>query len=253
MNLNGVKAIYRFEMARWGRTLWQSLVAPVITTSLYFLVFGSAIGSRMSDMAGIDYGSFIVPGLILLAVLTQAIMNASFGIFFPKFTGTIYEILSAPLSALETVAAYVGAAATKAVLLALVTLATATLFVDVRVDHPFLMLLFLVAISLGFCLLGFAIGIWAKNFEQLQVVPLLLVTPLTFLGGVFYSVGEIGEPWRSVTLMNPILYLVSGYRWTFFSAADVPLWSSVAMMAAAIVLPLAAIVWIFRTGYRLKA
>ncbi|HET9355517.1 MAG TPA: ABC transporter permease [Sphingomicrobium sp.] len=253
MNLNGVKAIYRFEMARWGRTLWQSLVAPVITTSLYFLVFGSAIGSRMSDMAGIDYGSFIVPGLILLAVLTQAIMNASFGIFFPKFTGTIYEILSAPLSALETVAAYVGAAATKAVLLALVTLATATLFVDVRVDHPFLMLLFLVAISLGFCLLGFAIGIWAKNFEQLQVVPLLLVTPLTFLGGVFYSVGEIGEPWRSVTLMNPILYLVSGYRWTFFSAADVPLWSSVAMMAAAVALPLAAIVWIFRTGYRLKA
>ena len=225
----------------------------MITTSLYFLVFGSAIGSRMSDMAGIDYGSFIVPGLILLSVLTQSIMNASFGISSPKFTGTIYEILSAPLSALETVAAYVGAAATKAVLLALVTLATATLFVDVRIDHPFLMLLFLVAISLGFCLLGFAIGIWAKNFEQLQVVPLLLVTPLTFLGGVFYSVAEIGEPWRTVTLANPILYLVSGYRWTFFSAADVPLWSSVAMMAAAIVLPLAAIVWIFRTGYRLKA
>ena len=253
MNLNGVKAIYRFEMARWGRTMWQSLVTPVITTSLYFLVFGSAIGSRMSDMSGIDYGSFIVPGLILLAVLTQAIMNASFGIFFPKFTGTIYEILSAPLSAVETVTAYVGAAATKGVLLALVTLATATLFVDFRIDHPLLMLLFLVAISIGFCLLGFAIGIWARNFEQLQVVPLLVVTPLTFLGGVFYSVAEIDEPWRTVTLMNPILYLVSGYRWTFFSAADVPLWSSVAMMAAAIALPLAAIVWIFRTGYRLKA
>jgi ABC-2 type transport system permease protein len=253
MNVNGVKAIYRFEMARWGRTLWQSLVTPVITTALYFLVFGSAIGGRMSDMAGIDYGSFIVPGLILLAVLTQAIMNASFGIFFPKFTGTIYEILSAPLSALETVVAYVGAAATKAVLLALVTLATATLFVDVRVDHPLLMLLFLIAISVGFCLLGFAIGIWARNFEQLQVIPLLVVTPLTFLGGVFYSVGAIAEPWRTISQLNPILYLVSGYRWTFFSVSDVPLASSVAMMIAAILLPLAAIVWIFRTGYRLKA
>lgn len=253
MNVNGVKAIYRFEMARWGRTLWQSLVAPVITTALYFLVFGSAIGGRMSDMAGIGYGSFIVPGLILLSVLTQAIMNASFGIFFPKFTGTIYEILSAPLSALETVTAYVGAAATKAVLLALVTLATATLFVDVRVDHPLLMLVFLIAISVGFCLLGFAIGIWARNFEQLQVIPLLVVTPLTFLGGVFYSVGAIGEPWRTVTHFNPIFYLVSGYRWTFYSVADAPLWSSLAVMAAAILVPLAAIVWIFRTGWRLKA
>src|SRR5688572_5780514 len=253
MNPYGIQAIYRFEMARWGRTLWQSLVAPVITTSLYFLVFGSAIGSRMSDMAGVDYGSFIVPGLIMLSVLTQAIMNASFGIYFPKFTGTIYELLSAPISPLETMIAYVGAAATKAVLLALVTLATATLFVPVTIDHPLLMLLFLAAISIGFCLLGFAIGIWAQNFEQLQVVPLLVITPLTFLGGVFYSVGEIGEPWRTVTLMNPILYIVSGYRWTFFSAADVPLWTSVAMMAAAIALPLAAIVWIFRSGYRLKA
>ena len=253
MNFIGVKAIYRFEMARWGRTLWQSLVTPVITTSLYFLVFGSAIGNRMSDMAGIDYGSFIVPGLILLSVLTQAIMNASFGIFFPKFTGTIYEILSAPLSAIETVAAYVGAAATKAILLALVTLATATLFVDVRVDHPLLMLLFLAAISVGFCLIGFAIGIWAKNFEQLQVFPLLVVTPLTFLGGVFYSVAAIGEPWRTVTKLNPIFYLVSGYRWTFFSIADAPLWSSIAVMTLAILLPLMAIVWIFRTGYRLKA
>jgi ABC-2 type transport system permease protein len=252
MNLHGVKSIYRFEMARWGRTLWQSLVTPVITTSLYFLVFGSAIGSRMSDMAGIDYGSFIVPGLILLSVLTQAIMNASFGIFFPKFTGTIYEILSAPLSPLETVTAYVGAAATKAVILALVTLATANLFVDVSVAHPLLMLLFLVAISIGFCLLGFAIGIWAKNFEQLQVIPLLVVTPLTFLGGVFYSTAAIGEPWRTITHLNPILYLVSGYRWTFFGVSDVPLWSSAAVMAGAILLPFAAIVWIFRTGYRLK-
>jgi ABC-2 type transport system permease protein len=253
MNVHGIKAIYRFEMARWGRTLWQSLVAPVITTSLYFLVFGSAIGSRMSAMAGIEYGSFIVPGLILLSVLTQAIMNASFGIYFPKFTGTIYELLSAPLSAIETVIAYVGAAATKAMLLALVTLATAALFVEVRIDHPLLMLLFLAAISVGFCLLGFAIGIWAQNFEQLQVVPLLVVTPLTFLGGVFYSVASIGEPWRTVTHLNPILYLVSGYRWTFFSVADVPLWTSAAVMAAAILLPLAIITIMFRTGYRLKS
>jgi ABC-2 type transport system permease protein len=253
MNPYGFRAIYRFEMARWGRTLRQSLVAPVITTSLYFLVFGSAIGSRMSDMAGVDYGSFIVPGLIMLSVLTQAIMNASFGIYFPKFTGTIYELLSAPISPLETVIAYVGAAATKAVILALVTLATATLFVDVSIDHPLLMLLFLAAISIGFCLLGFAIGIWAQNFEQLQVVPLLVVTPLTFLGGVFYSVAAIGEPWRTVTHLNPILYLVSGYRWTFFSVTDVPLWTSTAVMAGSILLPLAMIVWMFRTGYRLKS
>jgi ABC-2 type transport system permease protein len=253
MNPYGIKAIYRFEMARWGRTLWQSLVAPVITTSLYFLVFGSAIGSRMSDMAGVDYGSFIVPGLIMLSVLTQAIMNASFGIYFPKFTGTIYELLSAPISPLETVIAYVGAAATKAIILALVTLATATLFVDVRIDHPLMMLLFLAAISIGFSLLGFAIGIWARNFEQLQVVPMLVVTPLTFLGGVFYSVAAIGEPWRTATHLNPVLYLVSGYRWTFFSVADVPLWTSVAVMAAAILLPLAIIVVMFKTGYRLKS
>ena len=253
MNIHGIKAIYRFEMARWGRTLWQSLVAPVITTSLYFLVFGAAIGGRMSAMAGVEYGSFIVPGLIMLSVLTQAIMNASFGIYFPKFTGTIYELLSAPISPIETVIAYVGAAATKAVILALVTLATATLFVPVSVDHPLLMLLFLAAISIGFSLLGFVIGIWAQNFEQLQVVPMLVVTPLTFLGGIFYSIGAIGEPWRTITHLNPILYLVSGFRWTFFGIADVPLEASVAIMAAAIVLPLAATIWIFRTGYRLKS
>lgn len=253
MNPYGIKAIYRFEMARWGRTLWQSLVAPVITTSLYFLVFGSAIGSRMSEMAGVNYGSFIVPGLIMLSVLTQAIMNASFGIYFPKFTGTIYELLSAPISPLETVIAYVGAAATKAVILALVTLATATLFVEVSIDHPLWMLLFLATISIGFCLLGFAIGIWAQNFEQLQVVPMLVVTPLTFLGGVFYSVAAIAEPWRTVTHLNPILYLVSGYRWTFFNVTDVPLWTSVAVMTGSIILPLTMIVWMFRTGYRLKS
>lgn len=252
MNWNGVGAIYYFEMARWRRTLWQSVVAPVITTSLYFLVFGAAIGGRMSAMQGVDYGSFIVPGLILLSVLTQSIMNASFGIYFPKFTGTIYELLSAPISPFETVIAYVGAAATKSVLLALITLATANLFVTVRIDHPMLMVLMLVAISIGFCLLGFLIGLLAKNFEQLQVVPLLVVTPLTFLGGVFYSVAAIGEPWRTVTRFNPILYLVSGFRWTFFGLTDVPLWSSLAVLAAVILLPMAAIIWIFRTGYRLK-
>ena len=252
MNISGVKAIYSVEMARARRTLWQSLVAPVITTSLYFLVFGTAIGSRMTAMGGVGYASFIVPGLIMLSVLTQSIFNASFGIYFPKFTGTIYETLSAPISPLETTLAYVGAAVTKAVLLALVTLATAAVLVEVRIDHPLLMLVSLVAISTGFCLLGFAIGIWAKNFEQLQVIPLLVVTPLTFLGGVFYSIGAIGEPWRTVTHLNPILYLVSGFRWTFFSHADVPLAASVAVMAGAILLPLAAIVWIFRTGYRLK-
>ncbi len=252
MNWNGIAAIYTFEMARARRTLWQSLVAPVITTSLYFLVFGSAIGSRMTAMAGIGFAAFIVPGLILMSVLTQSIFNASFGIYFPKFTGTIYELLSAPLSAVETVIAYVGAAVTKAVVLALITLATATLFVSFHIDHPLLMLMALIAISTGFCLLGFVIGIWAKNFEQLQVIPLLVVTPLTFLGGVFYSIGSLGEPWRTVTRLNPILYLVSGFRWTFFSHADVPLSASIAVMAGAILLPLAAIIWIFRTGYRLK-
>ncbi|MEO7503752.1 MAG: ABC transporter permease [Sphingomicrobium sp.] len=252
MNWTGIGAIYSFEMARARRTLWQSLVAPVITTSLYFLVFGSAIGSRMSQMAGVDYAAFIVPGLILLSVLTQSIANASFGIYFPKFTGTIYEVLSAPISPLETVVAYVGAAVTKSVVLALVTLATATLFVPVGVDHPLLMAAFLVLISTGFCLLGFVIGVLAKNFEQLQFVPMLVVTPLTFLGGVFYSVATIGEPWRTVTRLNPILYLVSGYRWTFFGHADVPLPASILVMAGAILFPLAAIVWIFKSGYRLK-
>jgi ABC-2 type transport system permease protein len=252
MNRPGITAIYTFEMARARRTLWQSLVAPVITTSLYFLVFGTAIGSRMSAMDGVGYGSFIVPGLILLSVLTQSIFNASFGIYFPKFTGTIYEVLSAPISPFEITLAYVGAAATKSCVLALVTLATAFLFVPVTIAHPLLMLLFLVAIATGFCLLGFVIGIWARNFEQLQVVPLLVVTPLTFLGGVFYSVSALGEPWRTVTQVNPILYLVSGFRWTFFGTADVPLAASLMVMAGAILLPLGAIAWIFRTGYRLK-
>ena len=252
MNWNGMAAIYRFEMARATRTLWQSLVTPVITTALYFVVFGAAIGRHMADMEGINFGSFIVPGLILLSVFMQSIFNASFGIYFPKFVGTIYELLSAPISSLETVIAYVGAAVTKSLVLALVTLATATLFVDVRIDHPLLMILFLTAITTGFCLMGFAIGIWAGNFEQLQIIPMLIVTPLTFLGGAFYSINALAEPWRTVTLFNPVVYLVSGFRWTFYSVADVPPVASLAVTAVIIAGCLAAITWMFRTGYRLK-
>ena len=252
-NGEGVAAIYRFEMARALRTLWQSLVTPVITTALYFVVFGAAIGSRMQDMDGISFGAFIVPGLTLLSVFMQSIFNASFGIYFPKFTGTIYELHSAPISSLEVVLAYVGAAVTKSLVLALVTLATATLFVDIPVEHPVLMVLFLLLICTAFCLLGFVIGIWAQNFEQLQIIPMLIVTPLTFLGGAFYSISALGEPWRTITLFNPVVYLVSGFRWTFFGQADVPVWASVAMMGAIITLCLVAITWIFRTGYRLKA
>ena len=198
------------------RTLWQSLVTPVITTALYFVVFGAAIGGRMADMDGISFGAFIVPGLTLLSVFMQSISNASFGIYFPKFTGTIYELLSAPISSLEVVLAYVGAAVTKSMVLALVTLATATIFVDVRVEHPAMMLLFLLLITIAFSLLGFVIGIWARNFEQLQIIPMMIVTPLTFLGGAFYSISALAEPWRTVTLFNPVVYLVSGFRWTFF-------------------------------------
>jgi ABC-2 type transport system permease protein len=252
MNWNGMAAIYRFEMARATRTLWQSLVTPVITTALYFVVFGAAIGRHMADMEGVSFGSFIVPGLTLLSVFMQSIFNASFGIYFPKFVGTIYELLSAPISSLETVLAYVGAAVTKSMVLALVTLATATLFVDVQLDHPFLMLLFLLAICTAFCLMGFVIGIWAGNFEQLQIIPMLVVTPLTFLGGAFYSIDALAEPWRTISLFNPVVYLVSGFRWTFYSVADVPVWTSVAMLAAIIAGCLMTITWMFRTGYRLK-
>lgn len=252
MNWHGIGAIFRFEMARWKRTLWQSLITPVITTALYFVVFGTALGSRMSTMDGVSFGSFIVPGLTLLSVFMQSISNASFGIYFPKFTGTIYELLSAPLSSFEAVVAYVGAAATKSVLLAAVTLLTATLFVHVQLDHPLAMIFFLVGISSGFCLFGFAIGIWAKNFEQLQIIPMLFITPLTFLGGAFYSVNTLPEPWRTVTLFNPIVHLISGFRWSFYSVADVPVWSSVAVMLALNGLCLAVIAWMFRSGYRLK-
>jgi ABC-2 type transport system permease protein len=252
MNWHGMAAIYRFEMARAGRTLWQSLVTPVITTALYFVVFGAAIGRHMADMEGVSFGSFIVPGLTLLSVFMQSIFNASFGIYFPKFVGTIYELLSAPISSLETVLAYVGAAVTKSLVLALVTLATATLFVDVQLDHPLLMFLFLLAICTAFCLMGFVIGIWAGNFEQLQIIPMLVVTPLTFLGGAFYSINALAEPFRTVSLFNPVVYLVSGFRWTFYSVADVPVWTSVAMLAAIIAGCLVTITWMFRTGYRLK-
>jgi ABC-2 type transport system permease protein len=252
MNVHGMAAIYRFEMARAGRTLWQSLVTPVITTALYFVVFGAAIGRHMADMEGVSFGSFIVPGLTLLSVFMQSIFNASFGIYFPKFVGTIYELLSAPISSLETVIAYVGAAVTKSMVLAFVTLATATLFVEVRLDHPLLMLLFLLLICTAFCLMGFVIGIWAGNFEQLQIIPMLVVTPLTFLGGAFYSIDTLAEPWRTVSLFNPVVYLVSGFRWTFYSVADVPVWTSVAMLAAIIAGCLLAITWMFRTGYKLK-
>jgi ABC-2 type transport system permease protein len=252
MNWHGIGAIYKFEMARWGRTLWQSLITPVITTALYFVVFGSALGSRMTAMEGISYGAFIVPGLTLLSVFMQSIFNASFGIYFPKFTGTIYELLSAPISSFEAVVAYVGAAATKSVILALVTLATALFFVPLRIDHPVWMLIFLVGITSGFCLFGFAIGVWAKNFEQLQIIPMLIITPLTFLGGAFYSVNAIAEPFRTVTLFNPVVHLISGFRWSFYSVADVPVWSSLAVMVGINALCMAVIAWMFRTGYRLK-
>jgi ABC-2 type transport system permease protein len=251
-NRHGTWAIYRFEMARALRTLWQSLVTPVITTSLYFIVFGAAIGSRMTEVDGVDYGAFIVPGLIMLSLFTQSIFNASFGIFFPKFTGTIYELLSAPISPLETVIGYVGAAATKSIVLGLVILATAAFFVPIQVVHPGWMIAFLVLIAVTFCLFGFIIGVWGQNFEQIQFIPMLIVTPLTFLGGAFYSINALGEPWRTVSLFNPVVYLVSGFRWSFYSVADVPVWSSLAVMAAIIAGCLVAITWMFRTGYRLK-
>jgi ABC-2 type transport system permease protein len=251
-NSHGVWAIYRFEMARAARTLLQSLVTPVITTSLYFVVFGSAIGSRMTEVDGVPYGAFIVPGLIMLSIFTESISNASFGIYFPRFTGTIYELLSAPVSYLEIVTAYVGAAATKSIILGLVILATATLFVPIEIRHPVWMVAFLVLTAATFCLFGFIIGIWAKNFEQLSFVPLLVVTPLTFLGGAFYSLDMLPPAWRTVTLFNPIVYLISGFRWSFYESADVSIGVSLGMTLAFFVVCLAVVAWIFRTGYRLK-
>jgi ABC-2 type transport system permease protein len=253
MNLHAIRAVYTFEMARTWRTLLQSIVSPVISTSLYFVVFGAAIGSRISEIDGVAYGAFIVPGLIMLSLLTQSIANASFGIYFPRFTGTIYEILSAPISGLEIVVAYVGAAATKSILLGLIILATAALFVPLQIEHPLWMLLFLVLTAVTFSLFGFIIGLWADGFEKLQVIPLLVVTPLTFLGGSFYSIHMLPPFWQTVTLFNPVVYLVSGFRWSFYGTADVSLVVSLAMTVMFLAACLAVVTWMFKTGYRLKA
>ncbi|WP_294286183.1 ABC transporter permease [uncultured Sphingomonas sp.] len=252
MNLHGVWAIYRFEMARALRTLWQSLVAPVLTTSLYFIVFGGAIGSRMQTVDGVGYGSFIVPGLIMLSLLTQSVGNASIGIYFPKFTGTIFELLSAPVSAMEMVLGYVGAAATKSVVLGIIILVTSAFFVPLRVDHPAAMVAFLLLTAIAFSLFGFILGIWAKSFEQLNFVPMLLITPLTFLGGSFYSIDMLPQPWRTVSLFNPVVYLVSGFRWSFFGKGDVDIGLSLGVTLGFLILCLAIIAWIFKSGWRLK-
>ncbi|MEJ7815041.1 MAG: ABC transporter permease [Rubrobacter sp.] len=252
MNFHAIRAIYTFEMARTGRTLLQSIVTPVISTSLYFVVFGAAIGSRITDIDGVSYGAFIVPGLIMLSLLTQSISNASFGIFFPKFTGTIYELLSAPISYVEIVISYVGAAATKSIVLGLIILATSGLFVPVEIAHPLWMITFLVLTSVTFSLFGFLLGIWAEGFEKLQLVPFLIVTPLIFLGGSFYSVNMLPPFWQTVTYFNPIVYLISGFRWSFYGIADVNVGVSLAMTLLFLTLCLAAVWWIFKTGYRLK-
>jgi ABC-2 type transport system permease protein len=248
----GVWAIYRFEMARALRTLVQSVVTPVLTTSLYFVVFGSAIGSAMREVNGVPYGAFIVPGLIMLSLFTQSIFNASFGIYFPKFTGTIYELLSAPVSSLEIVIAYVGAAATKSIALGLIILATAAMFVPIQILHPVWMVAFLVLTGVTFSLFGFIIGLWAKSFEQLNLVPMLIVTPMTFLGGAFYSIDMLPPAWRTVTLFNPVVYLISGFRWSFYGTADVRVEASLAMTLGFFLLCLTVVGWTFRTGYRLK-
>ena len=251
-NIRGIRSIYLFEMARFGRTFWTSLMLPVITTTLYFVVFGSAIGSRMSDVSTVPYGAFIVPGLMMLTMFTESISNASFGIYMPKWTGTIYEMLSSPMSPLELLIAYVGAAATKSVVIGAIILATAHLFVDVQIVHPILMALFMILMAVTFCLFGFIIGIWAQSFEQLQVIPLLVVYPLTFLGGAFYSLDMLPAAWRTVTLFNPVVYLISGFRWTFFGQGDVGIGISMGAVSLFLALCLAVIFWMFRTGYRLK-
>lgn len=252
MNIYAVKAIYGFEMARTRRTILQSVIAPIVSTSLYFVVFGSAIGSRIAQIDGISYGAFIVPGLIMLSLLTQSISNAAFGIYFPKFTGTIYELLSAPVSMAEVVLGYAGAAATKAIVLGLIILGTASFFVDLNIAHPLLMLMFLVLTAITFSLFGFIIGIWADNFEKLQLIPLLIVTPLVFLGGSFYSVSMLSPAWQTVTMFNPVLYLISGFRWSFYEVSDVSLWVSLTMIGVFLLACLGTIAWIFRSGYHLR-
>ncbi len=253
MNFYGVKAIYQFELARFFRTLFQSIASPVLSTSLYFIVFGSAIGSRISEMNGISYGAFIVPGLILLSVLTESISNASFGIYFPKYSGTIYEILSAPLSAFEIVVGYVGAAATKSVLLGTIIFITSKFFVGYSVVHPFWMITFLVLIAVTFSLFGFIIGLWADGFEKLQVIPLMIITPLTFLGGSFYSIDMLPPFWQKVSLFNPVVYLINGFRWSFFGVADVSLTASLSLTLLFLAICLVMVWLIFRTGYKIKA
>lgn len=252
LNWHGIRAIYKFEMARTWRTLMQSIASPVLSTSLYFIVFGAAIGSRMGDIEGVSYGAFIIPGLIMLSLLSESISNASFGIFFPKFSGTIYEVLSAPISSFEIVAGYVGAAATKSILLGLLILFTARFFVDYQILHPFWMLGFLVLTAVTFSMFGFIIGIWADDFQKLQVIPLMVVTPLTFLGGAFYSINMLPEFWQKVTLFNPVVYLISGFRWSFYGIADVNVAVSLAMIFLFLLLCMTGIWWIFRTGYRIK-
>ncbi|WP_150591455.1 ABC transporter permease [Pandoraea eparura] len=252
MNFYAVRAIYNFEMARTRRTLMQSIISPVISTSLYFVVFGAAIGSRIPEIEGVPYGAFIVPGLIMLSLLTQSVTNASFGIYFPRFTGTIYEILSAPVSYMEIVVAYVGAAATKSIILGVIMLGTAALFVPLRIEHPIWMVLFLVLTAVTFSLLGFIIGIWADGFEKLQLVPLLIITPLTFLGGSFYSTHILPPFWRTVTLFNPVVYLISGFRWSFYGLADVSVGVSLGMTLVFLAVFLSIVAWMFKTGYRLK-
>jgi ABC-2 type transport system permease protein len=253
MNIEAVRAIYGFEMSRWGRTLMQSIVSPVLSTCLYFVVFGSAIGSRISQVDGIGYGSFIVPGLVMMLLLTQSTLNASFGIYFPRFTGTIYEHLSAPVSPFEIVLGYVGAAATKSIILGLLVLVTACLFVTIHIAHPLWMVAFLVLTAVTFSMLGFIIGIWADGFEKLQIIPLLVITPLTFLGGTFYSIKMLPEFWQKVTLLNPVVYLISGFRWSFYEISDVNVGVSVLMTLVFLAICMAIAWWIFKTGYRLKA
>jgi ABC-2 type transport system permease protein len=253
MNLHGVMAIYRFEMSRTRRTLIQSIVAPVITTSLYFIVFGAAIGSRIQEVGGVSYGAFIVPGLIMLNLLTNSISNASFGIYFPKFVGTVYELLSAPVSTFEVVLGYVGAAATKSIMLGFIILATAALFIDLQIAHPIIMLAFIVLTALSFSLLGFILGIWADNFEKLSVVPMLVITPLVFLGGSFYSTEMLPPFWQTVSLMNPVLYLVSGLRWSFYEIAEVNVWVSLGSVLIFLLICFSIVVWMFKTGYKLRS
>jgi ABC-2 type transport system permease protein len=252
MNTNAIKAIYRTEMARMMRTVVQSIVAPVLSTSLYFVIFGAAIGSRISEIDGVAYGAFIVPGLIMLSIMTESISNSSFAIYFPKFTGTIFELLSAPISFVEVVLGYIGAAATKSVVIGLIILATASFFIDLHIAHPFIMLLFLVLISISFSLFGFILGIWADGWEKLTIVPILVIMPLTFLGGTFYSISMLPPAWQTISLFNPVVYLISGFRWAFYENSDVAIELSLGMVVGFLLLCLLAVHWIFKTGYKLR-